>query len=316
MNNLITAILPKDVLCIVFEYLLETILFNGNKFSKYEYVINTFAKNIDYMKNTRVLESGTEELVLKKIEAEKMREKEAGIWLIFGEKIKSAKLDYDIANYHDIFVKIMKSSNMGMIKCLHNVGDKLYKLYELACEFGCDEILRYFTRTFLLTLRDFTEYSKHGIICYKDCIMNAVINGHLSTLEYITQTFKLTLGDIAKNNYFCNVFTHAFEKGDLQIIEYLTQTFKPTIKNLNVIYAGFRVAIVNNDLGVLKYLVDTFQLPSAHERNEFNVIDIIDIYKWVSAERNVDDSIVVGYLELAFGLKREMFREPPSYLRR
>lgn len=229
MNRLVPKILPKDIWNLAFDYLLYYILLEGKKFSKYEYITNTFAKNTSYINNEHQLNPGTVE------------EKTS----LYGNN------SYDKDLFRNVLSKIMTSNNIGMIihlqKKLTLDNIMVYEMLERTC--GCLEILKYFAKIVDITCGSW----RNNAISY------ASSAGHLETVIYLVEIAGVTQKNTAYG-VSCAIF-YASCKGHYEIIEYLTRALELTHSNIDV-YNTFHQIVINNDLIMLKYLVETFKLTS------------------------------------------------------
>lgn len=163
MDKLITVVLPTDIWNLSLDYL-NTFAFypNDNILPRFQYVVKTFAQNIDYIKNTQLLEP------------------------------KYSKNMFEIMS---------RSSNIGVIKHLYD-SKKLSKngvidsnVIENACKHGNLETLMYLTKNFKLTYTDATGNNNFAFRI-------ASQNGQLNVLKYLYNTFKLTYEDATCDDNF------------------------------------------------------------------------------------------------------------------
>lgn len=271
MDKLITIILPTDVWNTATDFLMTSIYFENIKFSKYVYLLQTFAKNIEYTQNKHGIESGQQTSPPTNIG-------------VIKHMCRTNKLENVVR--HRIFEELSTNGNLKMLKYLTRTF-KLTKRYitnyafRSACIRGHLEIVKYLIQTFGLTSLD--------IICDDNsAFQHACGNGRLEVIAYLIQTF-----EFAHENVI-GAFKLASENGHLEMIEYLTQTFKLTEKDMvtkSNKNDAFIYASMNGHLKILTYLTQTFKLTSA---------DIILNYALKCAGENGHFE-VVSYLTQTFG---------------
>lgn len=234
----------------VLKYLFENMLFEGKVFPIYEYVINTFAKNINYMKNKHTLGYSLDKI--KELEANNLRlvELRAREELNICHVEEFSKLQIDISMIYDLIRTIIKTNNIGLLKHLHNTNRlsvvTIYwrgMLYR-ASEFGSLEILKYLVKNINAEI---------AVYVIQRLLRYACENGHLETVKFLVEIFKLTTKDEMEINM---IYKRVCFKGHVEVLKYLERVFE-FVPNNSDIAEILQHAFDDGDMNLWEYLLRT-----------------------------------------------------------
>lgn len=257
MDKLMFSVLPKDILITVFDYLLYPTYIDNSKFPKYEYVINTFTKNISYVKNKHLLIPEMRDFV--------------------GHMLQTVNNN----SYLNVCDIIVDSSNMGVVKYLCEKLTSQRMMHDMtsaACKLGRLNVLK-----FLVKKIRHVGYERYFI---HQAFRHASAHGHLRILRYIVSKFNFTSDN--KDNYKIN-FKHVLQivcgvRGDVKMLKYLSKIFGLTRDDLDIdeiLYDIFR----NGHFKMLKHVVDVFKLNS---ENVCRMMRVGYIFKVGNFDRNFE----------------------------
>lgn len=256
MDKLMTKLMPMDVWSVAADYLFGNMHIQYETFPKYKYILNTFAKNISYIKNNRILECNSTENVADKISLSS----NLGVLKYVCSKLTKHHA-YEIFHYACI------NGNLKMLKYLTNTfGLNRSDIYDDVCRYafgyasrnGHLETLTYLTNTFKLD-------KAYAIARDNYAFRSACEKGHLKVVMFLTETFKLNRSDaITGNNY---ALRSASENGHLETLAYLTNTFGLTC----YAYAGSIYAFINGHSKILTYPAQTFRITQLISKSNINI---------------------------------------------
>lgn len=300
MDNFMSKILPKKVWSVVFGYLQNFMLFGGTKFPVYEYVENTFAKNISYIKNNNTLgPSAAETMELETITAELLL-------CDWENKRKLEKILTAAHTHHDLVITIIKKDNVGVLKYICDYGGlnehtmAHYRVWELVGEYGSFEILRYLVKNHTNTTDKINGALTH--VCKY---------GYLKTAKLLIQKFRLNRTQIyaprdKRGVDIRTIYQLVCENGHYEMLEYLRQAFKLKRYDLNI-FNIFKHAIREDDMTLAKYITGTFNLTSRRAMRWFN---IIKIYQHANRVNHNKDTEITKYIRETFKLTRDQISLP------
>lgn len=316
MDKLMSIILPTDVWDLSTNYLFEHTYLKYIVPQKYKYVLNTFAKNIDYISNDNLLKP-TESYIelnigmikylhnLNKLSIDKTIYNKMFRYAINNKHYSTVKYlmrTFTHADLHGCEIiyaieSVCNNGNLDMLTYLietlkitnYNAIGNISNAFIFAGANGHVKVLKYLARTFGVTQKNMIHDDNNVFIL-------ASKNGHLDTLKYLTKTFKLSQKHaITKEN---SALRHACKHGHLKILKYLTRTFKLDREDAtSVNNDAFIGACCNGHLGVLKYLTNTFKITHEDVMSNDNSAFIL-----ASANGHLE---VLKYLTETFGITRE-----------
>lgn len=175
-------VLPRVLWSMAFEYSFESVVLEGRVFPMYEYVENTFAKNINHIKNENTLRTRmecAEELQKNKPRLVELQERKN---LDRYEEDELDNLKMDLEMFHDLIGIITDTDNIGMLKHLRSIGKldsvMVVDLFMNASLRGSFEILQYIVK------------NTQAISVYKmlDALGYARRRGYLKIEEFLVKT--------------------------------------------------------------------------------------------------------------------------------
>lgn len=280
MDKFVIAILPKDITIAMLDYMIDQIYMDGKIFSKYEYVINTFAKNIGYTKNRNLLESKTEEYKKNMFEIKRLTALGMERKLRYVEMCELHTYETEIQDYFSVLYMITNSLNIGMAKYLNKLGclrsPDLYVIMINACEQGYFEMLKFLVENMKYPDRNRDMYDYSGTRTFMDiydAFIHAGANGHCKMLRYMVSKFSLTTDDVMHFKY---VFQKACDKGNVKTLKYLNKIFGPNYNNLNLAEA-FDSIVHNNHFKMLRHMISVLKLDGENIMRLLHANDVLRI---------------------------------------